>query len=253
MVTLSLMILLTVIAVGLLSLSAISLRSSSNGEASARAFANARLAVMLAVGALQKEAGDDRRITANASILSETGPQPNLTGVWSSWSLNAAAQPEQAAPAAVYSEQKTKLFRSWLVSSPTPEALRNRDWAETKSDDPTGFPCFPSKRNGFDLAAQSVPLPMGGIAWAVSQENTKAKINVAGPETEIGGNVALQVQRRPSLALSNTLKQPAKDWNLRANRLFHSIKSHWMPISPPRIPPSSRRPPPATRCIPRVC
>jgi hypothetical protein len=218
-VTLSLMILLTVIAVGLLSLSAISLRSSSNGEASARAFANARLAVMLAVGELQKEAGDDRRITANASILSETGPQPNLTGVWSSWSLNAAAQPEQATPAAVYSEQKTKLFRSWLVSSPTPQALRSRDWAETKSD-PKWVSLFSIRRNGFDLAAQSVPLPMGGIAWAVSQENTKAKINVAGPENAVADNVALQVQHRPSLALSKTLKQPAKEWNLRANRLL---------------------------------
>lgn len=219
MVTLSLMILLTVIAVGLLSLSAISLRSSSNGEAGARAFANARLAVMLAVGALQKEAGDDRRITANASILSETGPQPNLTGVWTSWSLNAAAQPDQAAPASIYSEQKTKLFRAWLVSSPAPEALRNRDWAETKSD-PGWISLFSMKRNGFDLSAQSVKLPLGGLAWAVSQENTKAKINVPGPENAAAGNVALQVQRRPSLALSKSLKQPAKDWNLRANRLL---------------------------------
>ncbi len=68
-VTLTLMILLTVIAVGLLSLSAISLRSSTVGEAEARAFANARMAVILAIGALQKEVGDDRRITAG-------GPNP---------------------------------------------------------------------------------------------------------------------------------------------------------------------------------
>ena len=68
-VTLSLMILLTVIAVGLLSLSAISLRSSATGEARARATANARMAVMLAIGELQKETGDDRRITADASIF----------------------------------------------------------------------------------------------------------------------------------------------------------------------------------------
>lgn len=63
-VTLSLMILLTIIAVDSISLSAISLRSSANGEAQARATANARMAVIMAIGELQKEAGDDRRITA---------------------------------------------------------------------------------------------------------------------------------------------------------------------------------------------
>jgi len=60
----------------------------------------------------------------------------------------------------------------------------------------------------------------GGMAWAVSQENTKAKINVAGPEADATANVALQAQRRPSLALSSTLKQPAKNWNLRASRVL---------------------------------
>ena len=221
-VTLSLMILLTIIAVGLLSLSAISLRSAASGEASARAYANARLAVMLAVGELQKEAGDDRRITADASILSATAPQPSLTGVWSSWSLNAAAQPDRAVGDSDYDENKTKLFRSWLVSSPNPESLRNRAWAETKppSGDPKWISLFSTNRNGFDLIAQSVPMPLGGMAWAVSQENTKAKINVAGPETETGVNVALQVQRRPSLALSSTLKQPVRDWNQRAVRVL---------------------------------
>ena len=219
------MILLTVIAVGLLSLSAISLRSSASGEASARAYANARLAVMLAVGELQKEAGDDRRITADASILSATTAQPNLTGVWTSWSLNAANQPDQATTGSVYDEQKTKLFRSWLVSSPDPEALRNRDWAKTQND-PKWISLFSIKRNGFDLAAQSVPLTQGGIAWAVSQENTKAKINIAGPDTDPAVNLALQVQRRPSLALSTNLKQPTNGWNARAGRVlsFNQLK-----------------------------
>jgi Tfp pilus assembly protein PilX len=67
-VTLSLMVLLTVIAIGLLSLSSTSLRSSANGEAQSQAVANARMAVTMALGELQKEAGDDRRITADASL-----------------------------------------------------------------------------------------------------------------------------------------------------------------------------------------
>jgi type II secretory pathway component PulK len=81
-VTLSLMVLLTVIAIGLLSLSSTSLRSSASGEAQSQAVANARMAVTMALGELQKEAGDDRRITADAS-LSKSSTQSHLLWTWS--------------------------------------------------------------------------------------------------------------------------------------------------------------------------
>jgi hypothetical protein len=63
-VPLPLMILLTVIAVGLLTLSTISLRASSQGEAAAAARANTRMALMTAIGELQRELGLDSRISA---------------------------------------------------------------------------------------------------------------------------------------------------------------------------------------------
>lgn len=220
--TLSLMILLTVVAVGLLSLSAISLRASAGSEAISRADANARMALILAIGELQKEAGDDRRITADASILDKSVPQPQLVGVWSSWSPNAAARPDQTA--VPYDEKKISLFRTWLASSPDPQAPHERDWAQTEpsANDPRWIPLFTPSRSGIELTAQSVAMPLGGMAWAISQENTKAKINVAGPETDVGAatNFALQAQRRPSLALSEILKQPLRDWNSRASRLL---------------------------------
>ncbi|MGL5020289.1 MAG: hypothetical protein ACRDBP_19290, partial [Luteolibacter sp.] len=215
-VTLSLMILLTVIAVGLLSLSSISLRASASGEANARAFANARLAVLIAIGELQKEVGDDRRITADASIL-PSNSQPHLVGAWDSWSPGMASQPDKQKPD--YADPKSKGFRTWLISSPDPAALRARDWAASTVD-PKSPKLFTQKKDGFDLSAAAVPMPRGSLAWAVSQENTKAKINVAGPETDAAPNVALQVQRRPSVALSASLKQPTSEWNLRSGRVL---------------------------------
>ncbi len=64
------MILLTILALGLLNLSTISLRKSGVSTASATARNNARLAMMLAIGELQKHAGQDQRITATADIAS---------------------------------------------------------------------------------------------------------------------------------------------------------------------------------------
>lgn len=215
-VTLSLMILLTIIAVGLLSLSAISLRSSTNGEAQARAFANARMAVIMAIGELQKETGDDRRITADASMF-PSAKQSHLVGIWSSWAPGFDKSPDQSPPD--YSKPKTDLFRTWLVSAPDPTVLKRKEWSETNVD-LSWIRLFSASRNGFDLSAPPVAVSKGAFAWAVSQENTKAKVNVAGPDAEAMVNTAVQVQRRPSLALSTALKQPTDGWNLRANRVI---------------------------------
>ena len=65
MISLSLMVLLTVLAVGLLSLSTISLRAGSHGDAMAVAKANARMSLALAIGELQKLSGPDQRYLHN--------------------------------------------------------------------------------------------------------------------------------------------------------------------------------------------
>lgn len=219
-ITLSLMVLLTVIAVGLLSLGAVSLRGSAGAEARALADANARMAVLLAIGELQKAAGDDRRITADAAIRGDDMLQPELVGVWRSWSPGAGARPDGEAPD--YDKPKEDLFEGWLVSAPDSTTTKDQEWAETPvpEGDPEWVRLFSREENGFDFSARSVALPQGTMAWGVTQENTKAKVNVGGTDAVPEGNVALHAQRRPSLGLSGAFKQPEDGWNLRAGRVI---------------------------------
>jgi hypothetical protein len=220
-VTLSLMILLTVIAVGLLSLSSISLRRSGVDSSGSIARANARLALMLALGELQKNAGDDRRITVDASII-DGAKNPNVVGVWKSWSPGLVTNPT-AAPD--YQTEKDKQFVGWLASTPNPADLSGKDWAKSGTL-AAPVDLFAMKSDGFRLSGSKVDVgkgtpSAGTMAWAVVQDATRAKINVGGPEmNKREGNDDLQAQARPTLSLAETFKQPADQWNSRASKVI---------------------------------
>jgi type II secretory pathway pseudopilin PulG len=88
------MILLVMVAFAMLSLSSVEQRSSQDGRAMAEAQANARMALMVAIGELQEQMGPDQRISANAGILppsidGDGDPvpiaNPHYMGVWDSW------------------------------------------------------------------------------------------------------------------------------------------------------------------------
>ncbi|QJE95149.1 hypothetical protein [Luteolibacter luteus] len=219
-ISLSLMVLLTVLAVGLLTLSSVSLRSSSTEDAQAEAYGNARLAVLMALGQLQKNAGDDRRVTADASV-SDQAAQPNLVGAYTSWTHNFVSQPDKTISGVVYTTQKDTSFRTWLVSSPDPIAITDRKWAE-KGADANWIKLFTLDQNGFNLAAPPIDTGTGSLAWAVTQENTKAKVNVGGPDSlaDLPNNAVLQAQPRPSLEGAEALKQPDGQWNERSGKVI---------------------------------
>lgn len=191
-VTLSLMILLTVIAVGLLTLSSISLRSSSQGDATATARANARMALMIALGELQKEAGPDQRITARAEILDAKPDTPvvdnveqmHWTGVWKTG--DKPAEEQRTASMGSNRAQTAK----WLVSNPEPGSQIPLDptrYTATSNGDGAGGVVI-AKGLGADQANVTVPLvkvpsatpgrPGSRYAYWISDEGLKAEADL---------------------------------------------------------------------------
>ena len=96
------MILLAVVAVGLLSLASVSIRSSAQGAAMQTARANAKMALMLAIGDLQKQLGPDQRISVTADQRTSGGDagessaaatSRQWTGVYDSWPATTEERP----------------------------------------------------------------------------------------------------------------------------------------------------------------
>jgi hypothetical protein len=185
-VTLSLMILLTVIAVGLLTLAGITLRGSAHTEARSAACANARLALVLALGDLQRQAGPDTRITARADILDKDNPP--VLGVWQSWqgddhetSGSFAGRPQSPGN---YPGEKKKRFIAWLTSANAGDPATLPDTAPGDGKVTligTGALGAGSGRDKMQIhltptAVTTTHSQHGGIAWWIGGENQKARL-----------------------------------------------------------------------------
>ena len=176
-VTLSLMIFLTVIAVGLLTLSSISLRSSIAQSAQAAARANARMALLLAIGELQKTTGPDQRITLTSGLRSDADPaNPNWTGA------------TDVSPAGLTPDAKSATIQ-WLVSGVTPDPAKPLTKSSQASQgDALKLGTFNSSPAATaDLLAPLININQGNtngrFAWWIGDEGTKARVDVAKPET----------------------------------------------------------------------
>lgn len=177
-ITLSLMVLLTVVAVGLLTLSSISLRGGTRGDLQAQARANARMALMLAIGELQRQAGPDTRVTARADILDEQNPP--VLGVWRSWegsNHNSRGRPQSPGN---YRSAKQNRFLAWLASG-DPKTLP--DTTERAGSVPlVGAATVGEGEGRARLQVHLAPSPIdggagrGGFAWWVGGENQKARL-----------------------------------------------------------------------------
>lgn len=219
-VTLALMVLLAILAVGLLSLSSVSLRTARQGAAQAEAQANARMAMMLAIGELQKTMGRDRFISAPADILgdpSASTPPRHYTGVWT-----ARENPRDDASAdtlgktAIYSSPDA--FVRWLVSDRDNDLLADEgsDLA-ARFQDPVDMVGDGSAEADGHVKAGRVPISGGSgkYAWWVSENGTKAPLGATDQAMREG-------QSRAEALLSAATPGPygaeaITDLNFRAN------------------------------------
>ena len=192
--TLSLMILLTIIAVGMLSLSSIVLRSSSQASAASEAQQNARLAAMLALGELQRLAGQDMRVTASSGMLDPSNVA--ATGVWRSWEgsdreangkpniPNYGAKTKAGNPADVVGARRGGRFLGWLASTTAntaPDSSSLGGLSQTPLPKMVPLVSAGSVMPGGEVHALPTLLNVGerkgAMAWWVSGENSKAMLN----------------------------------------------------------------------------
>jgi hypothetical protein len=182
-IALSLMVMLTVIAVGLLTLSTITLRASSRGDAMQMARGNARMALALAIGQLQKSVGPDQRITAPGNLYSPDA-HPGLTGAWESVKLSpdGNAGLDQRKRAARQDDDANGEFVGWLASQSWGGAGGDPSQPPAAQGDGASATLLkPLSGNPAELPLTMGVLPVsdtGGIAWATLDEGVKARFDL---------------------------------------------------------------------------
>jgi hypothetical protein len=138
-----------------------------------RAKEAARLALMMALGDIQKHAGPDQRVTARAEILDSTADNNRLwTGVWNT--KDPTASPK------------------WLVSGETPDANVTTPNAIILQDgyDSDGDGAFTSNKDYPPTQVVMLEVTPEGdeIGWWVSDEGLKAPIQISeGIDDELSG------------------------------------------------------------------
>ena len=157
---LALMAFVVLLLLSVTTLARIETRLSSQALDQLRAEENARLALMIALGDLQRYAGPDQRITARADILGANTENPFWVGVWDTTEPSTAPR--------------------WLVSgyhnsfSPVPTVkVASGIHLEAASN-------YPPDAHTFDDFEATAALPVatssGQFAWWISDEGLKAPV-----------------------------------------------------------------------------
>jgi len=214
--TISVMVLLVMIALAMLSLSTMEIRQKKVSFHQEEARANARMALMLALGELQKSAGPDQRVTARAAILETPGsadtlPNRNWIGVWKTtvedgnvdWPLVGKSPGTGTSPYSyenIYSDLRetqtdlmgkawrNELLEGWLVSNrtgtPAPDAVLDPD--DTDVVELVGEGTLGTEYSADEFAKNQVLVETIAVGedkssaygWYISDSNQKASVNL---------------------------------------------------------------------------
>lgn len=216
-----LMVLITVVAVGLVGLSAIELRSAGGRSSLAAARANARMALILALGELQKHAGPDQRVTGPAELARAAGGNPatppsnsQWTAVWKSTLPDGQPVIRRNGDAGGLADQR--VASGWSAANDMLALLvsGNEDGIKHPADaeiDPDMAATLVSGKNSAGpaavpdrgVSAPKIAVSGGQYAWWVGDLNTKA--NIATLDAHETGNAPMARIRRLQIAQDASL------------------------------------------------
>ena len=200
--TLTLMMLLAMLAVGVLAMASSQSRISMQAVLQAQARQQALVGLDAAIAQLQIELGPDRRVSASSGILrdDENAPGTHLLGAWDSWDgpIYGKSASGHGQIQSTYTQGRSNMFRRWLISARKPDDTRSINTAaQLSSRKPGQRVCLLGQGTLGDTASPShyiyadmVPLPplsesdpnTGCFAWWVCGENQKAKVGFKEPE-----------------------------------------------------------------------
>ena len=189
--SLSIMVLLVMITVGMLTLSTSEVRKSTQDKYQLEAQANARMALSIAIGKLQVYASQDQRITATASILDadstteniEGVSNPHWVGVWRSDGLKSEDLDTgliQQTDGPVTDRRENGYIREnevleWLVSGSNLDPTKQL----SREDELMIFKAAASAPTSDQVTVKKVKLENSGhYAFWVADEGVKARVNL---------------------------------------------------------------------------
>ena len=189
--SLTLMMLLGLIAVGVLSIASTQNRLAAHAVIQVEARQQALIGLDAALAEMQSMLGPDQRVTASSGILSEEKNMPqHILGVWDSWKKPLYSKREGSIQN-TYTPGRRSQFLRWLISSRTPNELKELDSVQNLGKRNPGFRiCLVGEgslgRNASAdeyIYADLVDMPASNkntasYAWWVSGENQKVNATI---------------------------------------------------------------------------
>ncbi|MGC4013339.1 MAG: hypothetical protein QM755_02305 [Luteolibacter sp.] len=209
------MILISLLALGLLSLSTVTLRTSSQSELEWQAKQNARLGMLLALGELQRTMGPDQRVSATSSQRDPSGNRQHLTGVWEGWKWNGQGSTPD------WQQKKKDLFKGWLVSSADPTLAQQTDFpaSPVAGNKAQLVSTAPGETSPVEAGIVGLPAPgqkrSAGYAWAVFDQAEKTAMTLPANR---GSGIDTRLDRMAAAPKPGYQAVSSLDWTTLANR-----------------------------------